>query len=75
MVAPHFPPSLIEAKRAARDTALGARAGCDPAWGVRLAGHVLERCPPPPGSIVSGVWPLPGEVDSTLSTYTSRCQK
>lgn len=63
MVAPHFPPSLLDAKRAARDAARAARAGCDPAWGVRLAGHVLERCPPPPGSVVSGVWPLPGEMD------------
>ena len=61
MVAPHL--SLIEAKRAARHAALAARAGCDPAWGVRLAGHVLERCPPPPGAVVSGTWPLPGEMD------------
>ena len=61
MVAPHF--SLPDAKHAARDAALVARAGCDPAWGVRLAGHVLDRCPPPPGAVVAGVWPLPGEVD------------
>ena len=62
MVAPHFP-SLIEAKRAARDAARAARAGCDPAWGARLAGHVLECCPPPPGAVVAGAWPLPGEMD------------
>jgi 5-formyltetrahydrofolate cyclo-ligase len=39
------------------------RAGCDPAWGIRLAGHVLNRCPLLPGAVVSGFWPLPGEID------------
>jgi 5-formyltetrahydrofolate cyclo-ligase len=39
------------------------RGGADPALGMRLAGHVLWRCPPPPGAVVAGFWPLPGEVD------------
>ncbi len=50
-------------KAAMRQAALRARAGCDPAWGMRLAGHVLARCPPPPGQVVAGFWPLPGEID------------
>lgn len=34
-----------------------------PALGFRLAGQVLERAAPPPGAVVSGFWPLPGEID------------
>jgi 5-formyltetrahydrofolate cyclo-ligase len=30
---------------------------------MRLAGHVLERCPPPPGAIVAGFWPMGPEID------------
>jgi 5-formyltetrahydrofolate cyclo-ligase len=62
MAAPHFP-SIIEAKRAARERALVARAGCDPAWGARLADHVLSNIPPPPCAVVAGFWPLEGEID------------
>jgi 5-formyltetrahydrofolate cyclo-ligase len=50
-------------KQAARARALIARAGCDPAWGAALADHVLASCPPPPGAIVSGFWPMQGEID------------
>ncbi len=60
-VAPHSP--LDEAKQAARLRALAARAGCDPAWGGRLAEHVLAERPPPAGAAVSGYWPMAGEID------------
>ncbi len=50
-------------KQAARARGRAARAGCDPAWGAALARHVLADCPPPPGSIVSGFWPMEGEID------------
>jgi 5-formyltetrahydrofolate cyclo-ligase len=59
MAAPH----LRDQKRAMREAAYAARAAGDPAWGARLAGHVLWRCPPPPGAAVAGFWPLPGELD------------
>lgn len=54
---------LNAAKAELRAWALQARAGCDPAWGARLAGQVLDRCPPRPGQVVAGFWPLPGEID------------
>jgi 5-formyltetrahydrofolate cyclo-ligase len=63
MAAPHTLAELLEAKRAARQRALAARAGCDPAWGTRLAGHVLAEKPPPAGAVVAGFWPMPGEID------------
>lgn len=64
MAAPHpFPTDLTEAKRQARRRALATRAGCDPAWGAQLAEHVLRENPPPAGAVVSGFWPLGGEVD------------
>jgi 5-formyltetrahydrofolate cyclo-ligase len=59
MAAPH----LISLKKAAREAALAAREGLDPALGTLIAGQVLWQCPPPPGAAVAGVWPLPGEVD------------
>jgi len=62
MAAPHSI-SLIEAKRAARERALTARAGCDPALGARLTEHVFSNIPPPAGAVVSGFWPLDGEID------------
>ncbi len=31
--------------------------------GAALAAHVLRDCPPPAGAVVSGVWPLGGEID------------
>jgi len=55
--------SLNDAKRAARNAAAAAREGCDPAWGAQLADHVLRDLPPPPGAVVSGFWPLAGEID------------
>ena len=64
MAAPHSIPDLVMAKRAARERALSARANGDPtAAGVALAAHVLRDCPPPPGAVVSGVWPLADEID------------
>jgi 5-formyltetrahydrofolate cyclo-ligase len=50
---------------------LAARVGCDPAQsaaasavaGAALAAHVLRDCSPPAGAVVSGVWPLGGEID------------
>ena len=66
MAAPHSFPDLTAAKRAAREAALTARAACDPALGALVAAHVLRDCPPPTGAVVSGVWPLPGEIDLRL---------
>ena len=66
MAAPHISPAPTQvdlAKRAARERALAARAGCDPAWGARLARHVLADLPPASGATVSGYWPTPGEID------------
>jgi 5-formyltetrahydrofolate cyclo-ligase len=51
------------AKRAARERALVARSACDPAWGAHLALRVLAELPPPDGAVVSGFWPMPGEID------------
>ena len=58
MAAPH--PSL---KSELRVEALRRREAARPGWGARLAGHVLARCPLPPGIPVAGVWPLGGEID------------
>jgi len=63
MAAPHSPTDLVEAKRIARAQAIAARAGCDPALGARLAQLVLREVPPPAGVVVSGFWPLAGEID------------
>jgi len=70
MVAPHTPfPSvwcdvlLRDLKAEARRAAFARRAGCDPALGARLADHVLEGCPPPPGAVVAGFWPMGTEID------------
>ncbi len=64
MAAPHNSlPDLIEAKRVARAEAIAARTGCDPALGGRLARHVLRELSPPAGAIVSGFWPMDGEID------------
>jgi 5-formyltetrahydrofolate cyclo-ligase len=63
MAAPHLLPDVIEAKRAARVWARGVRAGCDPALGAVLSEHVLRDCPPPPGVVVSGFWPIGSEID------------
>jgi 5-formyltetrahydrofolate cyclo-ligase len=63
MAAPHSSADLIEAKRAAREQALAARAVCDPGCGAALAGHVLREIPPPVGAVVSGFWPMAQEID------------
>jgi 5-formyltetrahydrofolate cyclo-ligase len=56
--------NLEAVKRTARQAALMRRQGQDPiACGHALAAHVLRDCPPPPGSVVSGFWPLPQEID------------
>lgn len=63
MVAPHIDSALIEAKRAAREAAMKAREGCDPALGELLAEHVLRECSPAKGAVVSGFWPMGQEID------------
>ncbi len=55
--------TLIDAKRAARAAGLAAREAGDPRAGLLLAGHVLERFAPPPGTVVAGYWPLGREID------------
>jgi 5-formyltetrahydrofolate cyclo-ligase len=55
---------LDAAKRAARQAASAHRQGLDAeAAGQALTAHVLRDCPPPPGAIVSGFWPLGEEID------------
>ncbi len=63
MAAPHLELSLPQQKREARQRALAARAGCDPAWGARLAEGVLAERPPPAGAAVAGFWPMGREID------------
>jgi 5-formyltetrahydrofolate cyclo-ligase len=50
-------------KAEARTEALKRRAGCDPELGAKLTENVLRECPPPPGAIVAGFWPIEGEID------------
>ncbi len=65
MAAPHFSsPDIDTLKRAARERALAARVGCDPALGADLSRHVLAEMTLPEGAVVSGFWPMPGEIDS-----------
>jgi len=55
---------LDGAKRAAREAALSRRHGQDAAAaGQALAHHVMRDCPPCPGAVVSGFWPLGQEID------------
>ena len=64
MAAPHifFPIDL--AKQTMRAKALAVRGTCDPSRaGEALADVVIRDCPPPPGSIVSGFWPMGDEID------------
>jgi 5-formyltetrahydrofolate cyclo-ligase len=63
MAAPHSLTDLIEAKRAARERALAARAACGPTVGAALAEHVLREAPPPARAVVSGFWPIGQEID------------
>jgi 5-formyltetrahydrofolate cyclo-ligase len=50
-------------KAEARRAALAARNAADPRLGLWLAAHVLAQCPPPPGAIVAGFWPMGAEID------------
>jgi 5-formyltetrahydrofolate cyclo-ligase len=50
-------------KAALRRTALAARDAADPRRGLWLAAHVLAECPPPPGAVVAGFWPMGAEID------------
>lgn len=54
---------MPDLKAAARRRALAARAGCDPALGAALTGHVLAAWTCPAATKVAGFWPLPGEID------------
>ncbi len=63
MAAPHISSDLDALKAAARARALRARAGCDPALGAMLGGHVLQSALLRPGEVVAGFWPLAGEID------------
>jgi 5-formyltetrahydrofolate cyclo-ligase len=64
MAAPHSFSPIDDAKRAMRAERLAARAGHDPkAAGEALTALVLRDCPPPPAAVVSGFWPLDGEID------------
>ena len=47
----------------ARSKAFAARQGCDPALGARLGQHLIANFPPPDGAVVSGFWPMAGEID------------
>jgi len=58
--------TLDEEKVAARRAALEVRKNCDPALGARLAANVLRDASPPPGAMIAGFWPLPGEIDILL---------
>ena len=71
MAAPH----LVTLKKAAREAALASREGLDPALGTLIAGQVLWHCPPPPGAVVAGVWPLPGAADVRLPETTPRGER
>jgi 5-formyltetrahydrofolate cyclo-ligase len=53
--------SLLAEKQAVRARVAARRD--DPALGFRLAGQVLGAIRPPPGAVVSGFWPLAGEID------------
>jgi len=55
---------LDQQKRAMRDRAIAARAGCDPTTsGLALTGHVLRDAAPPGGAVVAGFWPMAAEID------------
>ena len=55
---------LDATKRVAREAALARRHGLDAeAAGQALSAHVLRDCPPPPGAVCAGFWPLGKEID------------
>lgn len=62
--APYCDVLLAEMKAEARKAALARRAAVDPAGkGEALAAVILRDCPPPPGALVSGFWPMGPEID------------
>jgi 5-formyltetrahydrofolate cyclo-ligase len=64
MAAPHSFSAIDDAKRAMRAERMAARAGQNPEGaGKALTALVLRDCPPPQGVVVSGFWPLAGEID------------
>ncbi|MBO1077021.1 5-formyltetrahydrofolate cyclo-ligase [Roseomonas marmotae] len=57
-------PALVAEKAALRQAALTARAALRaPGAAEALAEVVLRDCPPPPGVLVGGFWPMGGEID------------
>jgi 5-formyltetrahydrofolate cyclo-ligase len=56
--------TVAQTKNTLRAEAKRRRATCDPALGEQMAAHVLRDCPPLPGAIIGGFWPLSGEVDT-----------
>lgn len=54
---------MFSSKKQQRAAALAARAGQDPALGMRLAGRLLAGWRFRPRSVVAGFWPLAGEID------------
>ncbi|MDD2704121.1 MAG: 5-formyltetrahydrofolate cyclo-ligase [Acidocella sp.] len=54
---------LAAKKAALRAEMTGLRASWDPSVGAMLAAHVLAACIVPPGAVVAGFWPMPGEID------------
>jgi 5-formyltetrahydrofolate cyclo-ligase len=56
--------TIAPSKSTLRAEAKRRRATCDPALGERMAAHVLQHFPPPPGAIIGGFWPLAGEIDT-----------
>jgi len=55
--------SIAEQKAVLRAEALARRRGFDPGAGEMLATVVLRDVVLPPGAVVAGLWPLPGEMD------------
>jgi 5-formyltetrahydrofolate cyclo-ligase len=64
MISPEEMNDIDAAKQAVRQATSARRQGLDAAAaGHALANHVLRECPPPPGAVVSGFWPLGEEID------------
>ena len=70
MALPASPPAsdaLTDAKRQARARMIALRDSWDPAQrdaaGEAVGRVVLRDCPPPPGAVVSGFWPIGSELD------------
>jgi 5-formyltetrahydrofolate cyclo-ligase len=64
MAAPHSSSTIDDAKKAMRAERMAARADCHPKpAGEALTTLALRDCPPPQGAVVSGFWPLDGEID------------